>query len=919
MSNQKYGSNKTLLIGDGIDVDLTKLDPGLYEGAVVYSGEQLYFSNGSAWVIPQDDVDVSRPAALSPRNANEQSQLRLSAFRSPGGFSQEGIVFEVNNAPSFVTPLFTRTVTTAVGNSYQILYPDDGFAPGDVIWWRAKYLGSAGTESQFSLPFSQVFPDLITTPSPVTRQNAISGTVTLTPYESADAFGITYLETQVEFYAAGDTPGVDTPITTVTQTGGEVTTIPIPPLVAGLNYEWRGRYGGRVNIGSPTIRSEWSTSRTIFLGGASMILEYDLTLMTARTVYIPLGADVDVTIEWGDGTSDSYTTTGIKSHVYAGGFTPTDDKVVVVITGTLTRYGLTAAINQNGLTRVENIGFQMGLTSLSHAFRSTTSALIYVTPNLPETVTDLSYMFTSSAANPDLSALNTSSVTTMFNMFANASQFNHNIGAWDVSKVTNMGSMFYGAYAFNNGGSPDINNWDTSSVTVMNSMFYIARAFNQPIGDWDVSKVTTMNRAFRDAIAFNQNIGAWDVSSVTDMGEMFLSAYEFNNGGSPDINNWVPSSVTNMTAMFGGASQFNQPVGDWDVSSVTSMGSIFSGASQFNQPIGNWNVSSVTNMSAMFYSTRAFNQPLAGWERVGSTVGNVTNMGSMFSGANATVAPLFNHNIGNWDTSSVTIMVSMFAANNSFNNGGSPDIGNWDTSSVTTMQQMFQSAIAFNQPIGDWDTSSVTTMTYMFSSTTAFNQPIGNWNVSKVTTFFAMFYNAAGFNQNIGGWQLRPAGTTMGTFFPPLSQENYSRTLIGWANYIAATDGPYSVALGLNSSTYNANNYYPGERFTNAVDARAFLVGSRTVSVTGASDADANTTYTYNGTLQTYDASNDWYFAVFGDGWALYDDLDVLQATGTGGDIGTGPHTVVSWTGVLSAATVLRTGASWTITGDAPA
>jgi hypothetical protein len=155
------------------------------------------------------------------------------------------------------------------------------------------------------------------------------------------------------------------------------------------------------------------------------------------------------------------------------------------------------------------------------------------------------------------------------------------------------------------------------------------------------------------------------------------------------------------------------------------------------------------------------------------------------------------------------------------------------------------------------------------------------------------------------------------------SQENYSRTLIGWANYIATTDGPYAVSLpigaGAGSQLYNANNYVPGARFTNAVAARAFLVGGRVVSVTGASDANANTTYTYNGTTQTYDAANGWKFAVLGSAWGLYDASAVLQATGTGGAIGSGPHTVTSWTGVLSAATVLRTGAGWTITGDAAA
>jgi len=124
--------------------------------------------------------------------------------------------------------------------------------------------------------------------------------------------------------------------------------------------------------------------------------------------------------------------------------------------------------------------------------------------------------------------------------------------------------------------------------------------------------------------------------------------------------------------------------------------------------------------------------------------------------------------------------------------------------------------------------------------------------------------------------------------------------------------------MGLTSTRqYNSTVYAAGSRFTNAVDARAFLVGTRVVSVTGSSDTNANTTYTYNGTTLTYDASNGWKFAILGTSWGLYDASAVLQATGTGTATGTGPHTATSWTGVLSAATVLRTGAGWTITGDA--
>jgi len=67
-------------------------------------------------------------------------------------------------------------------------------------------------------------------------------------------------------------------------------------------------------------------------------------------------------INWGDGSSERFTTAGIKPHTYDEGQSP---RVTVTITGRLDWYGTTQPINQAGLIRVENIGFAMGLTSLA--------------------------------------------------------------------------------------------------------------------------------------------------------------------------------------------------------------------------------------------------------------------------------------------------------------------------------------------------------------------------------------------------------------------------------------------------------------------------------------------------------------------------------------------------------------------------
>jgi len=831
----KYGSGKGKFVGQSLVYPFPiPLDATQHNGAVIVAEDgQLYYSNGSDWVIPTEEVEISRPSARVPTTSTEQTQLRLSAFRSPAGLTQVGVLFEISVNGVDFDGAEQRLITDEFASTYQLLYPEDGFQPGDDVFWRGKYLGSDGAQSEFSIPYRQTFPDLITEPTSVTRADAISGTITVSEFESPPVFALAYFETQTEFYEDGDEPGVDAPLQTVVHTSGAVTTIP-SNLPAGARYLWRARYGGRVSLGSPVVYSNWSTARGVVAGAGSMILEFDLELATARTVALPLAGAVNVTVDWGDGTSNTYMTAGIKTKTYASGVGQT---VLVTITGTMTSYGdgsITSA-QQQGLTRIENWGFGLGLTSLKNALFRTSESLIYVSPSLPETVTNLNGFMSFSMANPDLSQFVTSNINDISELFYSSPNFNTPINGWDTSKVTNMRRVFRDAIAF-----------------------------NQPIGGWNTENVTNFSEMFQGASNFNQDIGSWDVSkgvSFATMLSVSVSAGEsFNNGGSPSIDNW-------------------------DMSSAESLVSMFSGARNFNQPIGSWNVSNVIRMDNMLKDCRSFQKDLNSWD-----VSSVESMAGMFSGSNTAIGSLYNQ-----------------------------PIGNWDVSNVMNMSQMFQSNTAFNQPIGNWDLSSVTTVGQMFDSALSFDQPIAEWDVSNVRTMDLMFRSAPVFNQPIGDWDLRSAGVTMPTFsITGMSEENYSRTLIGWANNLVDNEGPYDIVLNLSPTRlYNANNYVPGDRFTNATDARAFLVGGRVVEVAGASDADA--TYTYNGTTQTYDAVNDWYFAILATSWALYDDTDTLQATGTGTAPGNGPQTATAWDGVLSAANVLRTGAGWTITGDASA
>ena len=88
------------------------------------------------------------------------------------------------------------------------------------------------------------------------------------------------------------------------------------------------------------------------------------------------------------------------------------------------------------------------------------------------------------------------------------------IESWNVSSVTDMSYMFSNS-SFNR----DISSWDVSNVKDMSGMF-AGSSFNMDIYSWNVSNVNNMNCMFNGS-SFKKNISSWDVSNVKDMREMF--------------------------------------------------------------------------------------------------------------------------------------------------------------------------------------------------------------------------------------------------------------------------------------------------------------------------------------------------------------------------------------------------------------
>ncbi len=171
------------------------------------------------------------------------------------------------------------------------------------------------------------------------------------------------------------------------------------------------------------------------------------------SITLPLFGTVNVLVDWGDLTSDTYTTTGEKTHTYTNAGTYN-----VIITGTLTIFGNGLSGNTSNFSKLKRvISFgNIGLIQLNGAFKDATA--LYQVPNvLPTTITSLKYAFYGA---------------TLFN--------DPNILAWNVSNVVDMSFMFYNADAFNQ----PISNWTVSSLLKIDFMLYSAKNYVEQPSGW---------------------------------------------------------------------------------------------------------------------------------------------------------------------------------------------------------------------------------------------------------------------------------------------------------------------------------------------------------------------------------------------------------------------------------------------------
>ncbi len=458
-------------------------------------------------------------------------------------------------------------------------------------------------------------------------------------------------------------------------------------------------------------------------------------------------------------------------------------------------------------------------------------------------VKDMSYMFEDAVSfNQPIGKWTLGSVESMEGLFHGATTFNQELSNWDFSQVQDVGDLFYEATAFNQ----DLSNWDISSVSYMSRMFtnsgMTQENYDKTLIGWatledgesqiptdltlDADTTYCLAEAAHDTLT--SDTYNWIINDggkfCTD--EAFITTWLVTDGdeviipifGSYTYNyniDWGDGTVEyGLTAQ---ASHIYTTEGTYEVKITGEFPALFfheSGSRLKLQTIEQWgtqqwrrlingfstcvnlklNADDVPDLS-LIDSTGSMFEGCTNFEDLKDQIGNwdmsnITLISRMFNECS-----IFNENISDWTFTKLTRAVYTFRNATSFNQ----DISNWDMSQVDDMEGMFLRAKAFNQPIGNWTLNEVGYMTSFLEEASSFNQDLSNWNMSDVYDIRYMFYAASSFNQDLSSWDISNVDG-FDDFFTGsgMTQENYDKTLIGWAT-LDAGESEIPTNLTLNS------------------------------------------------------------------------------------------------------------------------
>lgn len=198
-----------------------------------------------------------------------------------------------------------------------------------------------------------------------------------------------------------------------------------------------------------------------------LTLVYDTNQQTSNNIItLPVnGSSPNITVNWGDGTSNSYTTVGNKTHNYVS-----DGIYTVTVSGHMSsfNYGDSSSTDLNKPKFIRCLSFgQIGITNIDTAFKNC-SNFVQAPTSIPPAVTGIRELFRSSLSynGPEVTGWNISGLSSLRGMFNNATGFNQNIGSWNTTNIVDMSGTFNNATSFNQ----NISSWSLSGLNSSTSL-----------------------------------------------------------------------------------------------------------------------------------------------------------------------------------------------------------------------------------------------------------------------------------------------------------------------------------------------------------------------------------------------------------------------------------------------------------------
>lgn len=246
-----------------------------------------------------------------------------------------------------------------------------------------------------------------------------------------------------------------------------------------------------------------------------MIFEIFLSAAASVTIPFTVGGTFNGTVNFGDGTINSFTawnSAGL-TRAYASGGTKT-----IIIEGVFPRFQVASGamttqfskLKQFGTNRFQALNFAGCLTA---DFSSVTD-----TPSFVATATLFRLFSTCSQSLVvnRLSEWDTSEVVNMSESFYNIKLVDIPVQLWNVSKVNTFSNMFYTCNNF----VADITGWTFLNGANLSRMLFQCAKFNQNISVWNVSQIANFERTLYRCNLFNHSLAAWDIRNATNMSAM---------------------------------------------------------------------------------------------------------------------------------------------------------------------------------------------------------------------------------------------------------------------------------------------------------------------------------------------------------------------------------------------------------------